>query len=105
MAVSMRGLAWCCLLATLGLILPGCADGNADRRDGGVREGGMADAPRDASSMDANADVRLEPASLCEPCVSDVQCGSSARCLRLTDGTRACAAICNPDIPSCPRGF
>ena len=105
MAVSMRGLAWCCLLWNVALALPGCAEGNGERRDGGVREGGMVDAARDAASMDASADVRLEPASLCEPCVSDEQCGSSARCLRLTDGTRACAAICNPDIPSCPRAF
>jgi hypothetical protein len=42
---------------------------------------------------------------LCESCVVNAQCGPLARCIPLTNGEHACAAICERDIPSCPRGF
>ena len=104
MAVSKHAL-WMGSWVVMGLLsVPGCADGTGGRRDAG--DGSTSDARVDSPlPMDAALDVSLEPASLCEPCVADVQCGTSARCLTLTDGTRACAAICNPDIPSCPRAF
>lgn len=94
------------LLVISGSLAAGCADGTMmGRRDTGG-EGGMIDAGRpDAARMDGAIDASLEPAEICEACVVDAQCGSGARCLRLSDGTHACAPLCNPDIPSCPRAF
>ena len=84
-------------------ILAGCAAGDSPP-DGAV------DASMDAALVDAGSDAgedagTIEMVGLCEACVVHEQCGSLARCIALTDGAFACAAICKPDIPSCPRGF
>lgn len=79
---------------------PGRIDGSRGEAgiDGGLmRFDGAVDGGRDAGP--------LPPADLCEACVVHPQCGSLGRCVPLTGGEFACTAICNPDIPSCPRGF
>ncbi len=93
----------------LSLLGAGCADGEAGgrRRDGG-EDGGPRDGGLDASwvARDGGWDAGpIERVGLCETCTLHAQCGPTGRCIELTDGSFACVAICNPDIPSCPRSF
>ncbi|MCS6797711.1 MAG: putative metal-binding motif-containing protein [Myxococcota bacterium] len=94
------------------LVLAACAsDGGAPggRRDAGGGDGDVFDATHDGSesdgARDAGGDAPTGDVGLCEACTAHEQCGPTARCVSLTGGTRVCAAVCNPDIPSCPRGF
>ena len=85
----------------------GCAAGDPGPRDGGG-EGGVdgGGGGFDAGRIDGGTDAGpFEMVDLCESCAVHEQCGSLGRCVPLTDGDFACTAICNPDIPSCPRGF
>jgi len=72
----------------------GAISPDAQRQDAGMRDG----------SADAGADAGPE-LGLCEECTDHAQCGASARCFTLTSGVRACVAICEADLPMCPRGF
>ncbi|MEQ8457708.1 MAG: putative metal-binding motif-containing protein [Sandaracinaceae bacterium] len=103
----MGRLAWIAsaLALTLGF---GCAAGDAPpgRADAGDGAVTVTDSGFDAGRADSGVDGGpVEEVGLCEACVVHPQCGSLGRCVPLTDGEFACAAICNPDIPSCPRGF
>jgi hypothetical protein len=91
--------------------LAGCAAGEPGvgvRRDGGglPLDGALDVGPRpDTGPADVGTDAELERLQFCETCVANAQCGPNARCGELSDDTMACLPICNPDIPSCPRGF
>jgi hypothetical protein len=95
--------------AALCALLSGCAAGADPRRDGSFGDGGMDAGMADAGGFvpdDAGRDSGApDEVGLCEACIIHEQCGSLGRCVRLTDGEFACTAVCNPDIPSCPRGF
>ncbi len=99
---------WLCLLSGA-LWVSGCAAGaNPAPQDGGSAVDGNVVPTFDAGPIlrDAGQDAGpIEQVGLCESCRVHAQCGSLGRCVPLTDGQYACAAICNPDIPSCPRGF
>ncbi len=107
--MNRSGLLFLAALATIGCtsgsnLIPG-VDGSIDGAtapapdSGSVRvDSGTTDAGRDAGPP-------IELVDTCESCVVHEQCGSLGRCLPLTDGEFACSDICNPDIPSCPRGF
>ncbi len=101
--------SWWWVAAVLGC-LAGCASNSGrpvdatppDASDAGT---GRPDAGSDGGPMDTGPDGGLEQVGYCEACVVHEQCGPTGRCVQLTDGEFACAAVCNPDIPSCPRGF
>jgi hypothetical protein len=88
-------------------LLAGCAAGDivGDVPDTGPNDGGAFDAgSRDAGMPDAGMDAGPQ-VGYCEACRLHEQCGDIGRCVRLSTGEFACGAICNPDIPACPRGF
>jgi hypothetical protein len=76
----------------------------SDGGDGGDGDAGTGDGGGDGDDTGVDAGP-LPDAGLCEACTVHEQCGATARCISLTSGENACAAVCNPDIPSCPRGF
>ncbi len=94
-------------LALVAFTMIGCAEGTGEgtRRDIGPLDANL-DAPFPFDAPGAVPDTGpLDRVDLCGECILDVQCGVAARCARLTDGTRACLQLCDPDIPDCPRGF
>ena len=94
-------------LAALAVGVMGCAEGTGEpgRRDSGPLDAHI-DAPFPFDAPGETPDTGpLDRVDLCGECILDVQCGVAARCARLTDGTRACLQLCDPDIPDCPRGF
>lgn len=112
----MGAMRWCAGqslwagLLSIAFVAAGCAAGTGNGpRDGGPTDGGVVVPMMDGGPVrtpDAGRDGGpIEQVGLCEACVVHEQCGSLGRCVRLTGGAFACAAVCNPDIPSCPRGF
>lgn len=105
--MTSRRIAAC---GPLLLVLSACAAG-ADRPapdagDASVDAGAMDAGTAPEGGVDAATDAGpLERVGLCEACTLHEQCGDLARCIRLTGGDFVCAAVCNPDIPGCPRGF
>src|SRR5436190_14482659 len=98
----LRWVSCACVAVWLG----GCAAGNPGRLDGSIVDGGMDAGSADGGGNDAGPDAGVPGmVGLCEACIIHEQCGALGRCVRLTDGEFACTAVCNPDIPSCPRGF
>ncbi|MEM9071555.1 MAG: putative metal-binding motif-containing protein [Myxococcota bacterium] len=74
-----------------------------------------ANVATDSAQPDANVDAAPEDAGfdagppdmvgLCEACEEHEECGPGNFCANLSTGEKACVAGCNPDLPSCARGF
>lgn len=73
--------------------------------DGRVEAEVEADVPEEAEDASDAEDVPPVTVGTCEVCTDHVECGSPSRCILLGTGARACAPLCNPDVPTCPRGF
>ena len=105
--MNRRGLLLIAALAAVGCstgtpLIP--ADGSVDGGPPSRPDAGLVDSgPRPDAGRDAGPPIEL--VDTCESCVVHPQCGTLGRCIPLTDGEFACSDICNPDIPSCPRGF
>jgi hypothetical protein len=62
----------------------------------------VEDVPVDAPDTEDAPPVTV---GTCEVCADHAECGAPSRCLLLGTGTRVCSPLCNPEVPSCPRGF
>lgn len=81
------------------------ADGSIDGSVTPMPDAGPSrpDAGPDDAGQDAGPPIEL--VDICDHCTMHEQCGPLGQCVPLTNGEFACTEICNPDIPSCPRGF
>jgi hypothetical protein len=82
---------------------PPAEDGGPDLEEEAAEEEDAApDEPGDESGAE---DAPPATVGVCGTCTEHAECGPPARCILLGTGARACSPLCNPDVPSCPRGF